>query len=485
MAARFDALNRLWDSARESSHDFRNSTDIFPVFDIEKMSRSLDLQERGAANGTLNKPVKSSRALDEVEQQIASKVEEEKRASYKILEEQFHTFDDRLRNLDFESQFGLIRQANATSLTDFKAEATSGVDELHGKRRDLKVAEDELASFKSKHRLDRAAKVSSGAAWFFKIALLVFILLLETALNGSFLSIGNEGGMVGGVTIAFSYALLNVVSALLLAFFVVRRIIHRSFFAKMIGLIGLCVYVSLACAINLTIAHYREVSAETFTGVGKEVMRRLISTPFSFNEIDSWALFGLGLVFSIFAFIDGCTMVDPYPGFTGVQKRLAVSRDDYIDTKKDLIDELRDVRDEHNEKVETIIKSLSARRQDFQSIISHRSRLSAQFMEHQNQLERAANSLLTIYREANRQTRTEPEPKYFTAAYKVERLNPMQHVSEEWNDKDLAERIAKAQSELSDQMAKIGVEFETAIDRYHKLDNLFPEVVNGPAQQAA
>lgn len=131
MAARFEALNRLWGSVRASNHDFRASTDIFPVFDIQKVSDSLDLARNGQANGAQNRPAKSARALDEIEQRIVAKVEEEKKASYQVLEDQFHTFADRLRNLDFEGQFGLIRQANITSLSDFKAEVTMGEDELH------------------------------------------------------------------------------------------------------------------------------------------------------------------------------------------------------------------------------------------------------------------------------------------------------------------------------------------------------------------
>ncbi|WEX74145.1 hypothetical protein PYH37_001530 [Sinorhizobium numidicum] len=484
MAARFEALNRLWESIRESNHDFRASTDIFPILDVEKISRSLELHERGTENGAANRPVKSARALDDVEQRIVAKVEEEKKTSYQLLEDQFHTFSDRLRNLDFEGQFGLIRQANASSLSDFKAEVASGVDELHGLRRDLKIAEDELSSFKQKHSLDRAAKVTSSAAWGFKVSLLVLLLFLETALNGNFLARGSEQGLVGGITEAFTFAFLNIGSAVLLAFFCVRYLVHRGFFPKFLGLLGLVAYCAIAIGINLALAHYREASATTLSLAGTEVMRRLSESPLTLSELNSWMLFGVGLMFSAIAFVDGCLLTDPYPGFAGVQKRLHIARQRYIDRKQDLIDDLRDIRDDHNEKVEQIIRDLSMRRQEALAIISHRSRGAELFIQHQNQLERAANSLLTIYREANRQARTEPEPKYFSAPYEMDRLNPSQHVFEEWNDRELAQRIQTAQAELSVQVKRIGAEFETAIDRYHQLDNLFPEGINGQAQAA-
>lgn len=475
MVARFEALNRLWNSVRESSHDFRASTDIFPILDTEKVSRSLELEERGAANGSNNKPVKSARALDEVEQQIVAKVEEEKKASYQILEDQFHTFSDRLRNLDFEGQFGLIRQANYTSLADFKAEVTVGEDELHGLRRDLKVAEDELNVFKEKHGLQRAAKLTSPAFTFFKWTLILLLLLIETALNGSFLAKGSQQGILGGVTEAFTFALLNIGSALLLAIYGARLILHRSWFLKFLGLAGVALYIALAGAINLALAHYREVSADTFTAVGREVMQRILTDPLGLMDLNSWTLLGLGLICSLVAFIDGCTMTDPYLGFAGTQKRVNAARSEYVERKHELIENLKEIRDEHNQKVEEIIRDLSQRRAEFQAIIAHRGRLASLFVEHQNQLERSANSLLTIYREANRQTRTANEPRYFASAYKMERIAPSQPVLEEWNDGSLADRIRSAQEELSQQMQKIGVEFEDAVKRYHQLDNLFPE----------
>ena len=475
MAARFDALNRLWSSVRDSNHDFRASTDIFPIIDTEKVSKSLELTDRGRDNGKNNKPVKSARSLDDVEQRIVAKVEEEKRTSYQILEDQFHGFSDRLRNLDFEGQFGLIRQANFTSLADFKAEVTIGEDELHGLRRDLGDAESDLSSFKKKHQLERTAKVTKPGVVFFKFALLFLLLLVETILNGNFLATGNAQGILGGVTEAFTFAFLNIGSALLLSFFCVRLLVHRSLFMKFLGFISLLLYIAVALGINLALAHYREVSATIFSDAGREVVSRLFANPLGLAELNSWTLFGVGLMFSLIAFIDGCYLTDPYPGFSSVQKRLHKTRENYVDRKGDLIENLKEIRDDHNEKVEAIIRDLSQRRQESQAIIAHRARSSSLFIEHQNQLERAANALLTIYREANREMRSEPEPKYFSSAYKMDRLTPQQHTPDEWNDAELSERIKAAQSELSHQMQKIGTEFEDAVNRYHQLDRLFPE----------
>ncbi|MFC5757951.1 hypothetical protein [Rhizobium sp. GCM10022189] len=481
---RFEALNKLWNNVRESSHDFRASTEIFPALDMEKLAQTLEVREKGAENGASNRPAASAQSLDEIEQRIVGRVEQEKASAYQILEDQFQTFEGRLRNLDFEGQFGLIRQANASSLSDFKAEIASGVDELHGLRRDLKIAEDEMASFKRNHRLDRAAKVPSAGATSVKIALLVVLVLIEVVMNGNFLAKGSEQGIVGGITEAIVFAILNIGAALLFAFFCVRNLLHRSWLMKLGGLVGLIFYVAVALAVNLALAHYREVSATILEGAGTEVIRRIRENPWGLVELNSWMLFAIGLFFSILAFIDGCVLTDPYPGFAGVQKRLDAARDHYISGKQELIDNLREIRDEHNEKIEEIVRDLSSRRQESSAIIAHRTRTVGLFAEYQSQLERTANALLTIYRDINRNARTDPEPQYFATPYKLERLTPVTRTSEEWDDRVLSERIQVAQTELNEQIRKIGSEFEAAVEQYHRLDKLFPEAGVGTEQAA-
>jgi len=435
---------------------------------------SLDLPGRGQANGARNHPAKSARALDDVEQLIIAKAEEEKKTSYQVVEDHFQTFADRLRNLAFDGQFSLIRQANITSLSDFKAEVTMGEDELHGLRRDLKTAEDELSNFKETHGLKRAAKETASSHLFLKVSLLIFILLFETIVNGVFLAQGSSQGLVGGVVEAFAFAFLNVGMAVALALLVVRIMLKRSWVSKLIGLAGACAYVFVAVAINLALAHYRELSEAAFSDVGREVIARLKAQPFGLEDVKSWTLFGVGLLFSVGAFVDGYYMTDPYPGFSSTQKRVRHAREHYIDRKQELIDGLKDVRDEYNEKVDLIIRDLSHRRAEHQAIIAHRARTSDLFRDHLNQLERSANTLLTVYRDANRAARTEPEPKHFSIPYKMDRLTPTEIVGD-WNDKELAERIRQAQEELTEQMKKIGEEFSAAVDRYSQLDNLFPE----------
>ncbi|WP_164889629.1 hypothetical protein, partial [Mesorhizobium sp. M7A.F.Ca.CA.002.03.2.1] len=399
------------DSLRESNHDFRASTQLFNSLDPAKIDGDLDVINRGKQRGEVNQPPKTAKNLDDVEHAIVERVEDEKKAAHHTLEDNLQLLGGRLAGLDFEEQFGLIRQTNAASVSDFKASVAVGLDELHGLRRALNDAEKEHAWFKEKHGLVRAARVQHGAAHIFRLSLLLFLFLVETAMNGNFLAKGNEQGFFGGILEAAAFSFINIGAALLLAVFCARLVTHRSFFVKFVGIISILFYIGLAISINLALAHYREVSGSLADGAGAEVIRNMLANPAGLTDIKSWLLFAIGLMFSLFAFIDGWFVLDPYPGYTGVENRLVRRRDDYIDRKKELIEELQDVRDDHNEKVEEIVKQLGSRRREHRAIVDHRSRLLALFAQHQDQLERACNQLLSMYREANIQARPEPAPK--------------------------------------------------------------------------
>ncbi|AZO16068.1 MAG: hypothetical protein E5V95_05505 [Mesorhizobium sp.] len=478
MGSKFEKLNRLRESLRESNHDFRASTQLFSSLDVAKIDRDMDLAGRGKERGESNQPPKNAKNLDDVEHAIIERVEDEKKASYHTLEDSLQLLGGRLAGLDFEEQFGLIRQANAASVSDFKASVAVGLDELHGLRRALNDAEKEHSWFKEKHGLVRAARVQHGAAHVLRLSLLLFLFLIETAMNGSFLAKGNEQGLFGGILEAAAFSFINIGAALLLAVFCARLVTHRSSFGKLVGIGSIIFYIVLAVTINLALAHYREVSGSLADGAGVEVIRHLRADPTGLTDVKSWLLFGIGLMFSLFAFIDGWFVFDPYPGYAGVENRLVHRREDYIDRKKELIEELQDVRDDHNEKVEDIVKELGSRRREHRAIIDHRSRLLALFAQHQDQLERACNQLLSKYREANIQARTEPAPKHFGSPYKLDRIKPHVSGEGEWSESDIGASIRAAQEELNAQVRLIGQECERGIEQYRDLDKLHPDSVS-------
>lgn len=481
MAGKFEALEKLRDKFFSEHHDYRASTDMFPSLNVEKLAKEMELAELGEKRGREEQPAKTSRTFDDVENSIIEYVQEEKKKSHQKLEDSLHLYSRRVASLNLDEQLGMLQQANTSSLSDFKAEISKGLDELHAKREDLKEAVNELNAFKEKHGLNRVARVNEGVKYYFKVGLIFLLLLVETTLNGVFLAKGNEQGVLGGTTEALAFASVNIGSALLLAIFGARGVTHRSLLRKLLGVASIIAYICGAIVINLLLAHYREVSGTLLAGAGLEAVSNMKADAFGLNDISSWMLFLVGLLFSIVAFIDGCLLTDPYFGYADVEKRRRACREDYIVTKAEQIEYLQDVRDEHNAQVEEILKELSARKREYAAIMTSRNRVAALYDEHLVQLEAAANQLLAKYREANVQARSTGAPRYFSQVYKLPGTKKIVRTEGEITQKELDASIGKARTMLTEQMIEIGRMCDSGIEQYRDLDILFPEAGNEQA----
>jgi hypothetical protein len=209
--------------------------------------------------------------------------------------------------------------------------------------------------------------------------------------------------------------------------------------------------------------------------VGHEVMQQLLHAPHVFNDVNSWVFFGIGFIFSLVAMTDGVFFKDPFPGYGATEKRWLEAGDNYTDRKAELIDQLREIRDTAKEAMNGAAHDLSVRRSEFDSILQARARLAQRFAQHQNHIERSANALLTIYREANRKARKTPAPAHFTKNYEMERILYAGDDKETTTKDELRKSIKESQEILEAQIAAIHQAFDEAVKSYREIDDLIPE----------
>jgi len=471
---------------KREQHDYRASLEVFPALNVDKLAADLGLTRAGAERGSREEPASDTVAFDDVENRIVERVEAEKNAAHGTLLDELRTYRERLSGLDFEGRFGTIRQAAPAAVGEFRAEAAQGRDGLHSLRRHLRDLECESDEFRRRHHLKRAARWASGGNLTVKVGILLCLFVFEVFLNGFFLAKGSELGYLGGAAEAITFALLNIGVAFLLAAVGVRELNHRNWLRKLFGLAALVFYLALLVAINLALAHYREVSAALITDAGREVLLRLKTAPLALVDFKSWLLFGLGVLCSLIAFGDSFLIFDPYPGYGALERRRAHAHEAYIRRKNDLIAQLLDIRDEAIEILEEANRDLSFRRAEHDAILESRARLARLFAAHQSHLERAANALLSVYREANKNLRKTPAPGRFAAGYALEKFPVDGELLETSAREDLRRSIAESQGVLAAQVEAIHAEFERAFASYREIDELLEEkTVVGSSAKAA
>jgi hypothetical protein len=473
--AQKSALARLVNGLKREPHDFRPSLEIFPALSIEKIAQDMSLAKHGAERGARDEPATDSVSPDDVETRIVEYVEAEKNSAHGVLLDELRAYKERLTGLDFEGRFATIRQAAPSAVSEFRAEAAQGRDELHSLRRHLRDLELERDEFLRRHRLKRTARLTSGGSLTVKVGILLVLFVSEVFLNGFFLAKGSELGYLGGAVEAFTFALLNVGVSFLIGAVGVRELNHRNYFRKLLGLISLIAYLAFAIALNLALAHYREASGSLVSDAGREVLVRLRTTPLAVTDLKSWLFFVLGLLCSFIAFADSFLIFDPYPGYGGLEKRRAAAHDAYIKRKNELIEQLLEIRDDAISILEEANRDLSVRRAEHDSILEGRARLVRLFAAHQSHLDRAVNALLAAYREANKRARQSPAPQRFTVPYVLEKFPVDQEQPETSARHDLRQSIAQSQNILIDQIQAIHAEFERAFATYREIDQLIEE----------
>jgi hypothetical protein len=474
LAAR-SSLARLVGGLKREPHDYRASLDIFPALNVARLAADMGVGKTGAERGAIGEPSSDSVAFDDIENRIIERVEAEKNSAHGLLLDQLQLYQERLTGLDFEGRFATIRQAAPAAVTEFRAEAAQGRDELHNLRRHLRDVEVERNEFRRRHKLMRTARVSSGGNLTLKLGVLTGLFVFEVFLNGFFLAKGSELGYIGGAAEALAFALFNIGVSFLAGAVGARELSHRNYFRKLFGLILLVGYLVLALGLNLTLAHYREAAGALVSDAGQEVLARLRTNPFGIADIKSWLFFGIGMLCSLIAFGDSYLIFDPYPGYGMLEKRRASAYEAYIRRKNELIAALLEIRDEAIEILEDANRDLAIRRSEHDAILEGRSRIIRLFDAHQTHLDRTANALLSTYREANKRTRQTPPPPRFAVAYALERILTDNEPASATAREDLRRSIEESQAMLVEQVHAIHDEFERAFASYREIDDLVEE----------
>jgi hypothetical protein len=465
----------------QPTHHYRPATTVFLDLNVDRVADELLLVARGSERGSQNRPTTDAQTLDDVEHQIVERIEAHKQDANGIYIDHLHTYDERLTALSFEERFATIQQAAPEAVGDFRAEATVGRDELFVLRRRLNESELERERFRARHRIERPARLTSPGNVILKIGVLAIMFIIEVMINGSFLAKANIGGLLGGAAQAVTFAALNIIASFFWGIVLIRLVNRRNYFLKLIGLLSFLAYLAFAVALNLTLSHLREIppAISLSDNVGQEVLHRLLTAPYALTDVNSWVLFAIGFIFSLIAMVDGLLFFDPYIGYSGLERRWIEATRQFANARSELIERLRDIREDATETMNEAARDLSVRRSEYDALLQRRARLAQRFDHHQNQIEQTCRAMLEIYREANRRARSAPAPDYFTKAYTMARISYAGGEPNSSARESLRKMITETQELLNQQIKAIHEAFDNAVRTYREIDELLPEKKNG------
>jgi len=386
--------------------------------DTDEIARKLDLDAVAAERGSRERPASDSQFLDGVEQRIVQTLEGEWSWHGADLINNLRAYGSRLIAVSVQTELAkldLLAQNTLTKLRDANHRAEA---ELGPLRETFVAYRDELRDFRDRHKLKRLAR-NPGHRWT-TFGLLFLLIAVESVLNGAFFAKGAALGFVGGIVTAIGISFVNVAFGFILGLFPVRWLNHKNLLVKFCGSVVTIVGVASLIVLHGFAAHYRDATA----AVGEDrafgtALQTLQSSPLALADLNSFYLFGIGLLWAFLAVWKGATFDDPYPRYGSYYRRALRAREEYSDEHAMLFDDLAEIKEQTVDAINAGIRQIPLFPQQAAQIRTQRDSHLKAFQAYETTIETSVNQLLARYRDANTHHRKTPRPRYFDVPWKL------------------------------------------------------------------
>lgn len=401
------------------SSSIAHSGSSFLLLDPSKVITELRVRENAEINGRANIPNRDSLANDPFEENIKAHIKALEVDQGTIYSRRVEGYRAALNNLANDLDVQSLR-AKAQHLFQVaegsvvKAEAL-----IYSNKKEYINAQRQLDDFKAENNLERIA-VRNQDNKILKAGIVAVLILIETVINGAFFAQGIAGGLIGAGGIAAALAILNLAGSFVFGWKILPYKNSNKYLHKITSVLMLLIFGVLLVLLNLAVGHYREVtimisnSSDVIAdNVGILALSRLTSALFGLEDLQSWYLFAIGLVFAAVAVLDGYGFDDPYPGFGETWRHYQKVSTRLKDAIVDEIEFLEDHFQEIDDEFQTRLNSIGTKRQIFDSYIQKIDTIKREYQAAQSQFVTVYSAVISEYRYINKTHRTEPPPSFF------------------------------------------------------------------------
>ena len=429
---------------------------VFPELLIEDLRAEIEPERLGRQAGERGMPPLEA-AEDPGQTEIEEFIEAKKNEAVQLRDAQLEEVDRHLDQLDQAVLTGDLESSARKAATEFREVEQSELQALKASLHEFERKRRDFFDFKHRGRLDREPDYVSPRTTAILIGLVVLLFVVESGLNGAFLAVGSEGGLVGGWGLALGFSVVNLVLPALFFGPVSRYVSHISLLLKGVGVLAILGWLGTAFVLNLGLAHFRDASADLSENIGAEALSRFQASPLGLQDAESWLLFVLGFFFSGVAFFDGRKLFgDAYPGYSRKHRKMEDARADHDDLWQDVVDQLRTIREEGLDAIRRTAHQAKSQPVERRRAAESEAKLLAAFDAHVEQLERFGTMLIEEYREANRSVRFDRgNPEAYAAPWTMAPAAPHR----ERRDAGLAEEV---------ELESLNRQYEAALHRVHE-----------------
>lgn len=436
---------------KKSLDALTNSTTEFPQLDLDELVEQWNIAEVGKQDGEKNIPSSSTTSYGANEQKIIASftglLTERKNQGIEFIQDLERQFSN-MKLSDLVSKFNTFAREAKNSFMNIIQKAD---DELHTSKANFESLSKKYKRFKEVNNLEYEAHYPPSRILL--VSILFVEVLIETFFNFSFFKDVSENYIIGGI---YNALLLSVVNVVILGWFFgkicfwYKNHIEKS--KALFGWLSFIVFLVLAFLLNYFVANYRVIASlatkQDLLFNFSEVLNNMITFNKAF-ELNDWFLFLIGFVAAIIAFFTSYYMDDPYPGYGKIHRQLEEAREEYVEVKNIVEDELDDVKNKQIQEVSNLSEKLTVNYNMSKSIVNEEENYIKKLKNSYDYLEKACNFCLRKYQEHNEAFRPKAAtPKYFFKKFEFDRNLILE------NDVKKNKEILKKTSIYVDQIGK-------------------------------
>ena len=459
-------INLTKTAVRLGNSAFDEARETFFSVDVDNLEK--ELLKEGADNGKINFPNSHASQPDAVESKIIEKITQTAQQTKQALNQHFVGFNSRLLPISETEQpaavIDRIHQRKNEMKQDLDARSDKYKRDSIIKRESWQDAQEAYNKFRKENNITRSASYLPLKSI---IAFFALIIVVESALNASLLwkftgilpALG-QTVLITSVNVMFGAALVGLL-------FRYKNLVSRK---RWFALISVPVS-SLILAFNLGVGHYRDALTEAkareerqlpnapdwenfsyepidnnFVDYTQQAMDRLISSPLVLDSVLSVLLIIVGSGFFGFAAYKWYSMLDPYPGYGKLDKEREKSHKSYNNLKSTVREEMEQVIQDYKDRGRDERDKAINMRTQRADLINRAKRLKEGYRDWIRTLNQQQNRLLKLYRDSNRQARSEPPPEYFSKDIQIDK-SLSQPPAFTHRDKDNIEMVVRAVEE--------------------------------------
>jgi hypothetical protein len=331
-----------------------------------------------------------------------------------------------------------------------------------------------LRWFQQKHGLHyRTAAYPESQ--FYHFAIVAALAFVEWVSLSTFYAEGSDFGLLGGVLIAMALSLVNI-SLAILSGNLLRYVNHQSPRRRRLALTAVAFLYACFLLVTLAAAHYRVATNDiaqsqpqpSVSGhsanltpprvptdfdqwkAARFAWQRFERNPLGFEDVFSWILVVLAVIFGIFASYKGYRVDDPYPGYGELDRELKARRAIYEASKAEYCRVVDQVFDRTLQEQTHLLSEVKSNIEYYQQLVSMTDDQRRTFVHDAAEIQDACNVVLKRYRQTNLRVRVSPAPSYFndSISFDAHLVKPPAGISE--SEERLSLSYESAMKDFSD-----------------------------------